>query len=337
MAVWFAAQRLRGFRPAACKLLGLSRCRGTTTFAAFPQPVDLDPTQLLVADFQHLSIEELNDIRVGLWRALKDIRLPRPTSFNAFGKEYQLPYFVKETPVETPSEDILEYLSGFFAGDGCVRSDLSGLRVNQSEVLFLYASLFGGSIGVGNSGSGTSFPCLHWQVSGEKAQRAAELLGKAQLEKQAQLLQFVRVSDDELQTVQMMMRLWRKMPTAVQIPKLVRSGRLRRCGRVLCCKADGRVDVPPEAQSLSRWVAAILFGAAWNSSLHHTAHPRQHLKPYGQSEVNAADVPGTPPGWFAAEEGPSRVGARPHNRTTPRTSFQASGAERESRPIPPDE
>ena len=67
---------------------------------------------------QHLSTEERNDIRASLWRALKDVRLPPPTSFNAFRQKYKLPYRVKERPFETPSEDMLEYLSGFFAGDG---------------------------------------------------------------------------------------------------------------------------------------------------------------------------------------------------------------------------
>ena len=80
-------------------------------------------------------------------RALKDIRLPPPTSFKACGHEYKLPYSDKKTPLETPSEEMLGYLLGSFAGDGCVNSDLSRLSVGQSvpgaEVLFLFVQSFG--------------------------------------------------------------------------------------------------------------------------------------------------------------------------------------------------
>ena len=113
-------------------------------------------------------------MRGDLWRALEDIRLSPPTSVFALGQQYKLPYCVKE-PLQTPSEDMLGYLSGFFAGDGCVRSDLGGLKVSQSvqgaEVLVLFAQCFGGSIGVQSTGSGTSFPALVWECV---VQRAAE-------------------------------------------------------------------------------------------------------------------------------------------------------------------
>ena len=143
-------------------------------------------------------------MRGDLWRALKDIRLPPPTSFTAFGQEYQLPYSVKEKPLETPPAEMLGYLSGFFAGDGCVKSNCGGLSVGQSvqgaEVLFLFARFWGGSVGVHSTGSGTCFPALRWQVSGSKSRLAAEMLGKAQLEKQAQLLQLALGRTDDKQS-----------------------------------------------------------------------------------------------------------------------------------------
>ena len=153
-------------------------------------------------------------IRGDLRRALKEVRLRPPMSFTAFGHDYTLPFRVKETPLQVPSKEMLAYLSGFFAGDGCVSSDLRELKVGQSvqgaAVLFLFARFFGGSIGVASTGSGTSFPVLQWQVGGSKGHRAAEMLGK--LEKQAQLM-FFTSSNAGHQTVANFAELWKQMPT----------------------------------------------------------------------------------------------------------------------------
>ena len=107
-------------------ILGLVACAWslsveTRSLATSIQPVGLDPLQLRPADLQSLNLEELKAIKGKLWRELKDIRLPPPTSFTAFGQEYKLPYSVKETSLKTPSDEMLEYLFGFFAGDGCVK------------------------------------------------------------------------------------------------------------------------------------------------------------------------------------------------------------------------
>ena len=186
-----------------------------------PEGLGVDPTEPLVpADLESRSPEELRVLKGKLWRALKDFRFARPTSFHAFGQEYPLPYSVTKMPLETPSEERLGYLSGFFAGDGCVKSDLSGLSVGQSvqgaEVLVLFTHSFGGSIGVQSSGSGTSFPTLHWQVSGSKSRRAAVMLGKAQLEKQAQLLQFSGSGPEGHHATFDMMRHLKQTPSKVK-------------------------------------------------------------------------------------------------------------------------
>ena len=70
---------------------------------------------------------------------------------------------------------------------------MGGLLVGQSiqgaAVLVCFAKLFGGSVGVQNTGS-TTLPALQWQVTGANARLAAGMLGEGGLEKQAQLLQF---------------------------------------------------------------------------------------------------------------------------------------------------
>ena len=77
------------------------------------QLVGLGPQRFRPEDLESRSVEELKAMREDLWRALKDIRLPPPTSDYAFGQQYPLPYCVKE-PLETPLEKMLGYLAGFF-------------------------------------------------------------------------------------------------------------------------------------------------------------------------------------------------------------------------------
>ena len=111
-------------------------------------------------------------------------------------------------------------MAGFFAGDGSVKSDWTGLAMGQSlraaEVLVLFAKSFGGSIELQRTGSGTSFPMLRWQLTGSRARLAAGMLGKSQLEKQAQLLQLANGSSAGCQATTDMMRQWKQMPTEVE-------------------------------------------------------------------------------------------------------------------------
>ena len=99
-------------------------------------------------------------------------------------------------PSELPPEEMLQNLSGFFEGDGCVQSNLLELTMIRSfqgaEVLFPFQRYFGGSVGVNTAETGTESAVLQWSVSGARARRAAELLSRAKLRKQRQLLLFAR-------------------------------------------------------------------------------------------------------------------------------------------------
>ena len=194
---------------------------GASPVAALIQPVGLNPLRLRPADLQSLSLEELKVINGKLWQALKDIRLQPPMSFTAFGQECKLPYSVKEMPLETPSEETLGYLSGFFAGDGCVTSNPRELKVSQfvqgAEVLFLFAMFFGGSIGLHSPGSGTGFPLLQWHVSGPKCRRAADFLSRGSLGNQRQLVHVALGTRQDYGSSQEMIRFWKRTPpTAVR-------------------------------------------------------------------------------------------------------------------------
>ena len=165
MAVTLVRWRFgNGWKSGDCCRRLLSALRPTMSVSSIPSPhcVCVDSAPPSGADFRSRSLAELKVIRGDLWRALKDVRLPPPTSFSAFREECKLPYSVKERPLQTPSGEMLGYLSGFFAGHGCVRSNLEGLKMGQSvqgaEVLVLFTKFFGGSIGVHRAGTGTSFP-----------------------------------------------------------------------------------------------------------------------------------------------------------------------------------
>ena len=233
------------------------------------------------------------------------------------------------------------YLSGFFAGDGCVRSDLSGLRVIQSskaaEVLFLYASCFGGSRGVGNSGSGTSLPCLHWQVSGVKARRAAEMLGKAQLEKQVQLLQFVRGTDDERQTVQMMMRLWKQVPTAVEFQSWSEVAGFVDVEGCFAAKPMAVLTFHQKHRASLEGLQRFLFG---QHGIQVYITPRTHDSTCGLT-VSRKAMPQMCQELLQAGllQKRTQAGLALGHTTGQHLELrsQASGAERESRPIPPDD
>ena len=80
-------------------------------------------------------------------------------------------------PSELPPEEMLQNLSGFFEGDGCVQSNLLELTMIRSfqgaEVLFPFQRYFGGSVGVNTAETGTESAVLQWSVSGARAPHLA--------------------------------------------------------------------------------------------------------------------------------------------------------------------
>ena len=115
---------------------------------------------------------------------LRALKRPPITHFEVESVRYALPLRWQEEPSTELLDARVEYLAGFFDGDGCVspRSDLSGCnlmvgqRVSAAAVLLLFVRCFGGAIYLNREGSGTQQPMLSWCVSGTKARFAAHRL-----------------------------------------------------------------------------------------------------------------------------------------------------------------
>ena len=120
---------------------------------------------------------------------------PPPETISVNNETIKLPLPAVE-PVRTPSKEELEYLVGFFDGDGCVTMNSQNGRVHLSigqsvdsvEVLLRFRSLLGGSIGRQSARTGSQKAVVQWQVYGSKMAAAAETLSRVPSMKQAQLL-----------------------------------------------------------------------------------------------------------------------------------------------------
>ena len=110
-------------------------------------------------------------------------------------RTFQLPLATVGPPSTALAPEELEYLIGFFDGDGCVsmRQDggcfsLSvGQNLDSAEVLVRFRDVFGGSIGHQSPGTGTCKALLQWRVYGSRVQHAARLLGSLPSMKHEQL------------------------------------------------------------------------------------------------------------------------------------------------------
>ncbi|CAE7661259.1 unnamed protein product, partial [Symbiodinium sp. KB8] len=132
-----------------------------------------------------------------LRKLLKKTPWPMLKYFSADGRTYGLPLKAESGELShRPAKARLEYLAGFFDGDGCVSCawNLSGCRLkvgqsyDQAEVLMLLREAFGGSIVRECDGIGLRKPVLRWLACGQSARRAAELLAPHSITKQKQLL-----------------------------------------------------------------------------------------------------------------------------------------------------
>ena len=113
---------------------------------------------------------------------------------------YDLPLRARSTvfgPGTLPlpqSKEELQYLAGFFDGDGCVEGRQAGclLTVHQSfqqtDVLMLFLKSLGGSITKAGDGMGLCQPTLRWTICGSGARSAARLLAPHSITKRRQLL-----------------------------------------------------------------------------------------------------------------------------------------------------
>ena len=111
------------------------------------------------------------------------------------GKTYELPLASVE-PLRSPSQEELEYLVGFFDGDGCVSLTREAgqlqLQISQNVdsvgVLLHFRSLLGGSVGRQSVSTGSKKAKVQWRVYGSKMSAAAQTLSRVPSMKQAQLL-----------------------------------------------------------------------------------------------------------------------------------------------------
>ena len=123
------------------------------------------------------------------------IKFPPPTSITVEGVTHNLPMRSVGPPKRHPTREELEYLVGFFDGDGCVtmRSGNGeiqlhiGQSIDSAHVLLHYRELLGGGIGRHTSSTGKCKAMLQWQVSGSKMRHIAALLGQIPSMKQMQL------------------------------------------------------------------------------------------------------------------------------------------------------
>ena len=123
------------------------------------------------------------------------IRFPHPEKIVAKGQVYELPLASVE-PMRPPRQEELKYLVGFFDGDGCVSLDkhtgwvhlVISQNIDSAEVLLLFRSMLGGSIGRQSASTGSHKAVVQWRVCGSKMTAAAAALSTVPSMKQAQLL-----------------------------------------------------------------------------------------------------------------------------------------------------
>ena len=122
------------------------------------------------------------------------IEFPKLESFVIDGEKFPLPLSAVDPPNDPPTSDELEYLVGFFDGDGCVAMDGRGRitlevgqRLTSASVLLRFRTVFGGGIYAGGRFFGVREATLIWKLGGAKMKQAAELMACVPSMKQAQL------------------------------------------------------------------------------------------------------------------------------------------------------
>ncbi len=126
---------------------------------------------------------------------MRRIKFPKLDRFEVDGQTLQLPLRAADPPKDPPTPEELEYLVGFFDGDGCVSMNTSSgrvsLQVQQSvssiNVVLHYRNVFGGGIYAGQKQTGLSQATVHWKIGGAAMKRAASLMACVPSMKRAQL------------------------------------------------------------------------------------------------------------------------------------------------------
>ena len=163
------------------------------------------------------SIEKWQRRCQRLQSLLQRVSFPRLESFEVDGKVYELPVRAGP-PTCRPSREELEYLGGFFDGDGCVSlCSASGTvslvvvqSVQRTSILLRFRDALGGGIHRDQEARGTSHACLRWQARGDTAREAASVLHSFAIMKSAQLHQVVESNicrDGRSRVVKTLLRL----------------------------------------------------------------------------------------------------------------------------------
>ena len=124
---------------------------------------------------------------------LQSIKFPPIESFTVDGVTYGLPLKAIPPPKQKPTREELEYLCGFFDGDGCVTMPRGIFRltvvqsINNAHILLRFRRAFGGGVYANRQRTGFSQATLVWQVTGKSASLAAGLMATVPSMKQSQL------------------------------------------------------------------------------------------------------------------------------------------------------
>ena len=130
-----------------------------------------------------------------LMQLQRRIRFPPLESFTVGDKTYMLPLKALGPPSHLPTQQELEYIAGFFDGDGCVsmrkRTGQMSMSISQAldsvGVLIHFRDSLGGGVYRGGGQTGTRQALLQWQVCGKAMQHAAQVLCKVSSRHRAQL------------------------------------------------------------------------------------------------------------------------------------------------------
>ena len=171
--------------PALACLCGYLVLANTCTWISLPTCV------LATASLEFSKLQRQRD---ELRSVLRSMKFPPLKSFSVDGVTYGLPLKAIPPPKQMPTREELEYLCGFFDGDGCVTMDATRgyfqLIVKQSisnvHILLRFRRVFGGGVYAGDKRTGFSQTTLRY-VTGKSAAFAAGLMASVPSMKQDQL------------------------------------------------------------------------------------------------------------------------------------------------------
>ena len=190
--------------PAGMCLARLSKPHGSSSSASCLRPPAaccpfklrcLSGLGFVKRDMLSSQLESLRLQNRELRSQIASVCWPPLTGFAAHGRIHSLPWGCPTGGQNQPNNAVLQYLSGFFDGDGCV-VPASGnygchLRVVQSydspENLLLLQESLGGTVYSAGRGRGLWKPTLRWHVGGQRACHAACLLATHSITKKRQL------------------------------------------------------------------------------------------------------------------------------------------------------